>query len=98
MSIETIITLVALGIACLSGIIGIVLAVVRGDMKKFIIEKMEEAEEKYKDVEDKNEKSKLKLEYVINAVKEKYKVLDVILNIKKFVEYIISITKKINSK
>lgn len=98
MSVETIITLIALGIACLSGIIGIVLAVVRGDMKKFIIEKMEEAEEKYKDVEDKNEKSKLKLEYVINAVKEKYKVLDVILNIKKFVEYIIKITKKINSK
>lgn len=91
MSIELIITLAVLGIAIVSGIVGIVVALVRGDMKKFIVEKMEEAEKS-------NLGGAKKLEYVVNAVKEKYKVLELILNVKKFIEYIISVSKNINAK
>ena len=91
MSLEVIITIIALGIPCLGGIIAIVLAIVRGDMKKFIVEKMEEAEKS-------GMSGKEKLNFVIEAVKEKYKVLELVLNVKKFVEYIISISKNINAK
>ena len=91
MSLEVIITIIALGIPCLGGIVAIVLAIVRGDMKKFIVEKMEEAEKS-------GMSGKEKLNFVIEAVKEKYKVLELVLNVKKFVEYIISISKNINAK
>ena len=91
MSQEMIITLVTLGVVAISGIAGIIVAIVRGDMKKFIVEKMEEAE-----------KSEMtgtqKLQFVLQAVKEKYKLVEVFLNAKKFVEYIISISKGINCK
>lgn len=91
MQIETIITLVILGCLTLGGIATIVLAIVRGDMKKFIEEKMIEAEKQ----ELSGEK---KLEYVLVAVKEKYKILEIVLNVKKFIEHIIAISKQINSK
>lgn len=91
MEIGTIITLCVLGVSVVSGLIAIIVAIVRGDMKKFIVEKMEEAEKSGKS-------GKEKLAYVLEAVKEKYKVMDFILNVKKFVEYIISISKNINAK
>lgn len=91
MSIETIISLVVLGVVVLAGLITIVVAIVRGDMKKFIVEKMEEAEKLDLD-------GAKKLEYVLKAVKDKYKILELIVNVKKFVEQIISITKQINYK
>lgn len=90
MNIETIIVLVILGIAVLSGIISIVVAVIRGDMKKFIEEKMIEAEAMQGSVE--------KLTYVLNAVKQKYKIVELVLNVKKFIEHIIDLSKQINSK
>lgn len=91
MSVETIVTLATLGVVALGGIISIIVAIVRGDMKKFIVEKMEEAE--------KSEMSGAqKLQFVIQAVKEKYKIAEVVLNTKKFIEYIISISKGINCK
>lgn len=90
MNIETIIVLVILGIAVLSGIISIVVAVIRGDMKKFIEEKMIEAETMQGSVE--------KLTYVLNAVKQKYKIVELVLNVKKFIEHIIDLSKQINSK
>jgi len=91
MNVETIITLVFLGIAVFSGIIGLVVALVRGDMKKFIEEKMCEAEKL-------ELTGKEKLTYVIEAVKEKYKLAELFLNIKKFIEHIIDLSKKINAK
>ena len=91
MQIETIISLVVLGVVILAGLIAIIVAIVRGDMKKFIIEKMEEAEKMELD-------GVKKLEYVVNAVKEKYKIMELVLNVKKFVEKIIDITKQINYK
>ena len=90
MNIETIIVLVILGIAVLSGIISIVVAIIRGDMKKFIEEKMIEAEKMQGSVE--------KLTYVLNAVKQKYKIVELVLNVKKFIEHIIDLSKQINSK
>ena len=90
MNIETIIVLVILGIAVLSGIISIVVAIIRGDMKKFIEEKMIEAEAMQGSVE--------KLTYVLNAVKQKYKIVELVLNVKKFIEHIIDLSKQINSK
>ncbi len=90
MNIETIIVLVLLGIAVLSGIISIVVAIIRGDMKKFIEEKMIEAEAMQGSVE--------KLTYVLNAVKQKYKIVELVLNVKKFIEHIIDLSKQINSK
>lgn len=91
MSIETIISLVTLGVVALGGLFAIIVAIVRGDMKKFIEEKMIEAEKSGKTGSE-------KLAYVLEAVKEKYKVMEVVLNVRKFIENIISISKEINSK
>lgn len=91
MSQTEIISLVVLGVICLMGIISIVVAVIRGDMKKFIEEKMAEAENLSLGGEQ-------KLEYVINAVKEKYKIPELVLNVKKFIEHIVEISKRINYK
>ena len=91
MSQNEIISLVILSVICLIGIISIITAIVRGDMKKFIEEKMAE-------VEKLELSGKVKLEYVLNAVKEKYKIMTIILNVKKFIEHIIEISKRINYK
>ena len=39
-----------------------------------------------------------KLAYVLQAVKEKFKIVEVFLNCKKFIEHLIDLTKKINAK
>lgn len=91
MSIETIILTIILGVVALGGVIAIIVAIVRGEMKKFIEAKMIEAEQ----LELSGEK---KLAYVLQAVKEKYKLVEVFLNCKKFIEHIIDLTKKINAK
>ena len=91
MQVETIIMLVIIGVLAVIGIVSIIVAIVRGDMKKFIQTKMIEAEQQDLD-------GAKKLEYVLVAVNEKYHVLKVLLNVKKFVEGIISITKQINYK
>ena len=91
MSLEAIISLIVLGVVILAGLITIVVAIVRGEMKKFIIAKMEEAENLKLD-------GLKKLQYVLEAVKEKYKLMELFLNVKKFVESIIEISKKINYK
>ena len=91
MQVETIITLVVLGVVILGSLATIIVAIVRGDMKKFIVEKMEEAEQLKLSGEE-------KLKYVLEAVKEKYKVMELVLNVKKFIEYIISVSKQINAK
>ena len=91
MQIETIISLVVLGVVILASLITIIVAIVRGEMKKFIIAKMEEAENLKLD-------GLKKLQYVLEAVKEKYKLMELFLNVKKFVESIIEISKKINYK
>ena len=91
MSVEMIITLATLCVVALGGLFSIIVAIIRGDMKKFIEEKMVEAEK----LELSGEK---KLAYVLQAVKEKYKVVEVLLNCKKFIEHIITLSKQINAK
>ena len=91
MQVETIITLVVLGVVVLGGLATILVAIIRGDMKKFIEEKMVEAEKLELSGAE-------KLKYVLNAVKEKYKILELLMNVKKFVEHIIAISKQINAK
>lgn len=97
MEVQTIVSLAILGVVVLGGVFAIIVAILRGEMKKFIIEKMEEAEELYKALE-KPEKSIKKLMFVLNAVKDKYKILEVFMNAKKFVEKVIEISKQINTK
>lgn len=94
MSFQEIIELVLL-IVVTVGLVGtIIIDLCKGKMKDFILAKMEEAEKKFK---DDPEKGKKKLEFVIEAVKEKYKIVSIILNIKAFIEKVIKVTKKINA-
>ena len=91
MSIAEIIELIILIIATIGMIASIVIAITKGKLREFIIEKMEEAEKTGKS-------GKEKLEYVISAVKDKYRLTSLMMNIRKFIEMIISATKNINSK
>lgn len=91
MQLETLIMLIVLLVACLSGIIAIIVAIARGDLKKFIEAKMIEAEKQQLSGEE-------KLKYVLEAVNEKYKVVELFLNVKKFIEHIIDLSKQINAK
>lgn len=84
-NLKLLITLIILAVHIIAGIVAIVTAIVRGKLKPFIQEKMVEAEEKYKDL-PKPDKSQKKLEYVIQAVKEKYHFAALFLNIKKFIK------------
>ena len=95
MSISEIVELVLLGVSVIGLISSIVISLRKGEMKEFIIAKMEEAEEKFKGDKDKARK---KLDYVINAVKEKYKLISLFSDLKRFIEKVIEATKKINTK
>ena len=96
-TVKTIILLAILAVLVVTGIIGFVIALVRGDIKKFIKEKMAEAEELYKDM-PKPEKSKAKLKYVLDAVNEKYKISKIFLNARKFIETLVSFFNTMNGK
>ena len=91
MSVTEIIELVGLGITILCLIGSIIVAIVKGKMKDFIIAKMEEIENSGKSPVE-------KLQYVIDAVKEEYKILTILINVKNFIEKIIGISKQINYK
>ena len=91
MSITEIISLVVAGVAILGAIATIIVSIVKGEMKKFIEEKMIEAEQSGKTGAE-------KLQFVLTAVKEKYKLFELFLDVKKFVERIIELTKQINVK
>lgn len=91
MSPYEIIQLILLIVVTLALIAVVIVAIARGDMKKFIEEKMVEAE-------NLGLSGKEKLEYVVNAVKEKYKIMTIILNVKKVIEHIIELSKQINYK
>lgn len=90
-NVSAICTIVILGIIALSSIIGLIVAFCRGEMKKFIEEKMTEAEKSGKSGAE-------KLQYVVDAFGSKYKIGSIILNCEKFVEEIIKLSKNINCK
>lgn len=91
MSLDLLITLISLGVAILAAVCGIIVALVRGDMKKFIEEKMIEAEKSGKTGSE-------KLKFVTDAVNQKYKVMQLVLNVQKFIEHIVALSKQINAK
>ena len=91
MSPNEIIQLIVLIVTTLALIATIVVAIVKGDMKKFIEEKMVEAENLGLSGEE-------KLKHVINSVKDKYKIATIILNVKKVIEHIVELSKQINYK
>lgn len=96
MSVREIIELVLLGLMIIFAIVTLIISIKNGEFKEFIVEKMAEAEIQFpKEMENYQAK---RLNYVIEAVKEKYKIMSLIFNIQKFVEYICKITKKINYK
>ena len=97
MSQEALISLIMLAVVIVVAIVGIIVALVRGEIKEFAKEKMVEAEELYKDL-PKPEKSQKKLEYVIKAVKEKYKISDLIINITKFIKKTIEFINEMKGK
>ena len=92
MSIREIVELIVIGVLVLVGIGAIVIVIVRGKLKDFIKEQMAIAEEKFKDLK-KTEKSIRKLTFVLEAVKEKYKLAELVLNTRKFIEKIVDIYK-----
>lgn len=83
--------IIILGIIALSGVIGLIVAFFRGEMKKFIEEKMTEAEQSGKSGTE-------KLQYVLDAFNTKYKIGTIILNCQKFIEQVIVLSKNINCK
>ncbi len=89
MSTEQIIELIFLVLSTLGLIAVIVVSLIKGDMQKFIKEKMVEAEQSGLD-------GVKKLQFVIDAVKDKYKILQIIVNVQKFVNDLVALTKKIN--
>ena len=91
MTVETIVLLALLGVSVISGVVSLIVALAKGEVKKFIEEKMVEAEKSGKT-------GKEKLAYVLEAVDEKYKVMKLFMNAKKFIEHIIAISKQINAK
>lgn len=91
MSTEMIITLSVFGVFMLAFIGVLIYSWFKGGLKKFVEEKMIEAE--------KTEKSgSEKLKYVLDAVKEKYKFNLVVKAANAVVEAVIKISKEINSK
>lgn len=97
MSQEALISLIMLAVVIVVSIVGIIVALIRGEVKKFAKEKMIEAESIYADL-SKPEKSQKKLEYVIKAVKEKYKISELILNISKFISQTIDFINEMKGK
>jgi len=96
-TIKTIALIIISAVVIIAGIVAIIVAIARGDMQKFIKEKMVEAEELYKDM-PKPQKSKAKLQYVLEAVNEKYKISKLFMNIKTFIEKAVEFHNSMNGK
>ena len=97
MSKEALALIISLSVFIVVDVVAIVVALVRGKIKKFVQAKMAEAEEKFKDL-PKPEKSVKKFEYVVNAVKEEYKLADIFVNVKKLIEELIKFFNNMNGK
>ena len=97
MSLELLIETIVLGSVVLCGIVAIVWAIVRGEIKQYVLDCMAQADFIYKDL-PKPEKSIKKLEYVIKSVNEKYGFVKLFLNVKKFIEKVIEIANSLQHK
>lgn len=97
MSIELLIETIVLGIVIIGGLVAIIVALVRGDIKKYIIEQMQEADYLYRDL-PKPDKSISKLKYVLDSVNKKYGFVKLFINVKKFVENVVEIANSLQHK
>lgn len=89
--VSMIIGLISLAVGLIGTIIGWVISIRKGQLKTFVEEMMMEAEAKQMTGEQ-------KLNYVLEKVKEKYKVLAFIESARQFVEELIKFSKKVNHK
>lgn len=90
-TIKEIILLAVAIISLLGAIFSIISSIVKGELRKFVEEKMKIAEES-------GLKGEQKLNFVLEAVKEKFKLVSLISSARKIVEEIIDLSKKINAK
>ena len=97
MSLELLIETIVLCSVVLIGLITIAWAIIRGELKEYVIKSMQEADFIYKDL-PKPDKSIKKLEYVIKSVNEKYGFVKLFLNVKKFVEKVVEIANSLQHK
>ena len=97
MDIKDIVYVAILGLIAISGIIGLIIALIRGEIKDFVIKEMEKAEALYKDL-PKPEKSKKKLQYVLEQVNAHYGITQKFINIKKFIEQIVELINGFKTK
>lgn len=92
MDTKALVTIIILGVLLLVSLISLLAALFNGSMKKFIVEKMAEADS------HKDWSAEQKRNYVIEAFKEKYKIIEFLCNVKKFIELVIKYSKEINYK
>ena len=91
MDYKLLITTIVLGVILLATVVFLCIELFNGNMKNFVMEKIAEAEKMFpKDVEDYQEKRR---NYVIEAFKEKYKIMAFCLNVQKFIELICKLFK-----
>ncbi len=90
-TIKEIILLAVAIISLLGAIFSIISSIVKGDLRKFVEEQMKIAEES-------GLKGEQKLNFVLEAVKEKFKLVSLVSSARKIVEEIIDLSKKINAK
>lgn len=89
---SNLIWIIVLGVLLLASLIGLFTALFNGSMKKFVVEKMAEADTHT------DWTAEQKRNYVIEEFKKKYKIAEFILNCKKFIELVIKYSKEINYK
>ena len=91
MDYKSLITTIGLGVILLGTLIFLCIELFNGNMKKFVMEKIAEAEKLFpKEVEGYQEKRR---NYVIESFKEKYKIMAFCLNVQKFIEIICKLFK-----
>lgn len=89
---SNLILIIVLGILLLITLSGLLVALFNGSMKKFVVEKMAEADA------HPDWTAEQKRNFVVEAFKNKYKIVEFILNCKKFIELVIKYSKEINYK
>lgn len=89
---SSLIWIIVLGVLLLITLIGLLVSVFNGSMKKFVVEKIAEADS------HKDWTAEQKRNFVIEEFKKKYKIMEFILNCKKFIELVIKYSKEINYK
>ncbi len=91
MDYKLLISTIVLGVLLLGALVFLCIELFNGNMKKFVMEKIAEAEKLFpKSEADYQEKRR---NYVIEAFKEKYKIMSFCLNVKKFIELICKLFK-----